>query len=207
VLFRSLSGGRPTLRSRPFEYSEADDTIVLDSELDEAASDWRSGSILFHAQGDGTGLDIWEFEVGGSGQRAVVRGGFNESDARWSPDGRWIAYTSDEPGQPEIFVQPWPVDDAPFRATFAGGVRPRWTRDGRSLLFLRGDTLMRTAMHQREGGLTFDDAEPIVELPGVRDYEAAHRSDRFLAITALSRSTPPAAHLIVDWATVVDEAN
>ena len=205
VVFRSLSDGRPTLLSRPFEYSEDDDTVVLDSELDEVASDWRGGSILFHAQGDGTGLDIWELEVASSGRRAVVRDAFNESDARWSPDGRWIAYASDEPGTPEIFVQPWPVDSEPIRATLAGGVRPRWTRDGRSLLFLRGDTLMRTTLREREDGLGFEDAEPVAELPGVRDYEAAHRSDRVLAITALSRPAPPTAHLIVDWVTGVDE--
>ena len=149
---RSVRGGRPDLVTRPFEFSEADDVVVVGSELDETASDWRSGDVLFQAPGNGTGLDIWAADTATGRSVEVVRRGFNESDARWSPDGRLVAYVSDEPGQPDIFVQPWPQDGRRWRVTSAGGTRPRWRRDSRALFFIRDGALMQAQLAGARNG-------------------------------------------------------
>jgi hypothetical protein len=142
---------------------------------------------------------VWALDVAGRSLRAVAQGGFNETDARWSPDGRWMAYVSDEPGRPEIFLERWPQDGRTWRVTSAGGTRPRWRRDGTGLFFLRDGALMQTGISERGRDLAFSPATRVVDLPGVRDYAPATRSDRVLAIVPVARAESARAHVIVDW--------
>jgi Tol biopolymer transport system component len=61
---------------------------------------------------------------------------FNESAARFSPDKRWIAYVSDESGQPEVYVRAFPEPTGKWQVSTAGGHFPRWSREGRELVYL-----------------------------------------------------------------------
>jgi Tol biopolymer transport system component len=198
IAFRSLQGGQPNVFARPPQFSDQADQPLLRSELDETASDWRGSTILFHAPGSGTGSDIWALDVGSGERRVVARGGFNESDARWSPDGRWIAYVSDEPGRADIFMERWPQDGRKWRVTSAGGTRPRW-RDSSRLLFQRDATIMQTVLTARGDDVTFGTPARVIDVPGVRDYAVAVRGDRLLAIVPVARAESPCARLITDW--------
>ena len=65
---------------------------------------------------------------------------YDESEIALSPDGRWLAYVSDETGRPELFIRPFPdVNSARFQVSTNGGVAPLWARDGRELFFLDGN--------------------------------------------------------------------
>jgi Tol biopolymer transport system component len=203
IVFRSMQGGQPNIFARPPQFSEEADQPVLRSELDETPTDWRGGTLLFHAPAPDTGVDVWALDLASGNQREVARSGFNESDARWSPDGRWVAYVSDEPGRPEIFVERWPQDGRKWRVTSAGGTRPRWQRDGRGLFLLRDGALMRAELVERGPEVSFGAPARVATLPGVRDYAPAHRSDRLLAIVPVPRSESPRARVIVDWMSLV----
>jgi eukaryotic-like serine/threonine-protein kinase len=203
LVFRSMQGGRPGLFARPPSFSQEPDQPVLRSGLDATPADWRGETLLFQAPGAATGADLWALDMASGNRREVARTGFNESDARWSPDGRWIAYVSEEPGRPEIFVERWPQDGRKWRVTSAGGTRPRWRRDGLGLLFLRDDWLME-AQHVEQGTeVTFTTPLRVASLPGVRDYDVAHRSDRILAILPVTRAESPHARVIVEWMSLV----
>ena len=65
-----------------------------------------------------------------------IHGGTNEGEPAFSPDGRWVAYMSDESGRPEIYVQPFPANGDKWTISTAGGVQPQWRGDGRELYFL-----------------------------------------------------------------------
>jgi dipeptidyl aminopeptidase/acylaminoacyl peptidase len=69
----------------------------------------------------------------------VPTGSGNVSDARLSPDGRWLAWESDESGRHEIYLGPATGTTATIRVSKAGGGAPRWRRDGKELFFLGGD--------------------------------------------------------------------
>jgi dipeptidyl aminopeptidase/acylaminoacyl peptidase len=197
ILFRSLQGGAPRFYSRlagrqgvPIEPVPATDPSTV-------PSDWRADAgVLAHAATARGDTDLFVLDRAAGTSRAVVTSRFNESDGHWSPDGRSLAYVSDEFGQPDVFVQPWPSGGR-VRVSSAGGSRPRWGRDSRSLFFLRGSELVRVA-------LTLDPlsvSAPAVVAParGLRDFDAAHRSDRLLAI--LPAQTPPSIEIraLVDW--------
>ena len=203
IVFRSMQGGQPNLFARPPQFSEQPDQPVLRSELDETPSDWRGGTLLFHAPGSGTGYDVWALDLTSGDRRAIARSGFNESDARWSPDGRWIAYVSDEPGRPEVFVERWPQDGRKWRVTSAGGTRPRWRRDARALFFLRDGALMQVTMEERGSDVAFSTASLVADLSGARDYAPANRSDRLIAVVPLARAESPRARVIADWISLV----
>src|SRR4030095_9293979 len=84
--------------------------------------------------------DIWALPPDG-GEKAfpVVETEFNETNAQFSPDGRWIAYQSDESGRVEIYVQPFPGPGRKVRISVSGGVQARWRRDGKELFYLGSD--------------------------------------------------------------------
>ena len=64
---------------------------------------------------------------------------FNELKGQLSPDNHWMAYTSDESGQREVYVRPFPVSDGKWRISTAGGEQPRWRGDGKELFFVGAD--------------------------------------------------------------------
>jgi len=131
--------------------------------------------------------------------RAVAASRFNESDGRWSPDGRRLAYVSDEFGQPDVFVQDWPAGGR-VRVSSAGGSKPRWGHDGRSLFFLRGSEIVRVAVALEP--LSVSAPAAVASAPGIRDFDAAHRGDRLLAILPAQAATPD-IRALVDWQSAV----
>jgi serine/threonine protein kinase/Tol biopolymer transport system component len=85
-------------------------------------------------------FDMWTMPVNPRGPAApLVETPFDEWSPRFSPDGRYIAFASDESGRYEVYVTAFPFTGAKTRVTAAGGWLPRWSRDGRELFYLSGD--------------------------------------------------------------------
>lgn len=90
----------------------------------------------------GTDYDIWAFSPDDRTQRVLIaQPASAEMSSRFSPDGKWIAYQSNESGPYEIYVEPFPRTGTRARVTDAGGERPVWSPDGREIFFDRNGTL------------------------------------------------------------------
>ena len=90
-----------------------------------------------------TSADVWALPAAGDRKpRVVVNTPFAERHPRLSPDGRWLAYTSDEAGRQEVFVQPFPGPGGRLQVSIDGGTEPVWSRDGRELFYINGDKMM-----------------------------------------------------------------
>ena len=199
VLFRSMQGGRPRLFTRPLDARGTPDEPVGGSDAGDTATDWRAGRLLVHTEGGASGADILSIALQGGSREPVAADPFNETDGRWSPDGEWIAFVSDESGRPDIYaVRPGPSAER-IRVSFAGGSRPRWSRDGRSIFFVRGTRIVRA---DRAPGATprFSAAVPVFDAPGLRDFDVAHRSNRLAVLVAAPAGRPPAVSAVLDWA-------
>jgi dipeptidyl aminopeptidase/acylaminoacyl peptidase len=96
---------------------------------------------------------------------SVVRANGDERQGQFSPDGRWVAYVSNEGGIDQIYIQPFPGTGGKQQASTNGGVDPRWRRDGRELFYVAPDgKLMAVAIHvEPDGGL--DHAPPVALFP------------------------------------------
>jgi hypothetical protein len=91
-----------------------------------------------------TGLDIWTLTMADRGRRALVQTRFDEYDATFSPDGRWIAFVSHEAGRQEIVVARYPGLDQ--KTTVDGGREPVWAKRGDELFYRQGDAMMAVAV-------------------------------------------------------------
>src|SRR5262249_15594735 len=114
------------------------------SEMVQLATDWSSdgGHVLYQERNPNTNWDIWILPTSGDKKPfpfAVTRS--YEGDARFSPDGKWIAYVSDESGSAEVYVQPFQNRGEKRRVSVAGGSRPAWRSDGKEF-YLAGDRVI-----------------------------------------------------------------
>src|SRR4029077_11465276 len=97
----------------------------------------------FQGSSPDRGWDVWTMSMDGNHQtRPLVQTKFNEGQPRFSPDGRWLAYLSDETGRNEVYVQPFPGSGHRVRTSTAGGEEPIWSRDGRELFYFKDADLM-----------------------------------------------------------------
>jgi hypothetical protein len=132
--------------------------------------------------------------------------------AQFSPDGRWVAYTSNEAGGNEIFVTPFPGPGRTARISEAGGAWPRWRRDGREIYFvapgpsasLFDNRLMAVEVAARGEELEVGAARELMVAPvrllgaGI-PYVAAPDGQRFLLNTFAQDPSSTAMRLVVNW--------
>jgi Tol biopolymer transport system component len=204
LLFRSMAGGTADLFARRLRQREEANEVILRSDLDETPTDWRGERVLFQARRSG-GADILALDVRTGQTEAIADTAFNETDARWSPDGRWIAYVSDESGRPDVYVRR--PDLTRMRVSLGGGRRPRWTRDGRALIFLRGSEVMRAELTGGEpAGTLFSTPQRLFEAPGIRDFDVAHRSDRMVALLPVESEARPEIGVVMNWGSLIPES-
>ncbi len=111
-------------------------------------NDWsRDGrTLLVEVRRQATTNDIVAIDVDTGTATVLLGSAYSEYNARLSPDGRWLAYVSDESGQAEVYVQPYPSLDARVAVSTAGGREPVWARNGRALFFRSADEVMEAAV-------------------------------------------------------------
>jgi len=125
---------------------QGDDVALTDSPEYKDEYGWTPDGreIIFSRNNKDKGYDLYAVAVEGDHKlRLLVEGGsFNKGDASLSPDGKWLAYVSDESGQNEVFVQSMSDPNTRAQISSAGAIAPRWARSGNELFFLAKDGLM-----------------------------------------------------------------
>jgi dipeptidyl aminopeptidase/acylaminoacyl peptidase len=105
---------------------------------------WSSDGrfVLFEQDDHKTHEDIWILDLDSDETRPFLETPFGEYDPRFSPDDRWIAYTSEESGRPEVYARRFPGPGGKVQISIEGGEFPVWSPDGRELIYRAGDTIM-----------------------------------------------------------------
>jgi len=129
---------------------------------------------------------------------------FDEQQGIFSPDGKWVAYQSDESGHFEIYVRPFPGPGAQSQVSAGGGRSPRWKADGKELYYLTPDLKLMVVNLEVEG-TAFTAAKPKAlfqthtnQATNRQQYDVA-RDGRFLIITDLPGSSAEPIHLLLNW--------
>jgi dipeptidyl aminopeptidase/acylaminoacyl peptidase len=204
VLFRSLQNGTPNLFMHAAHRADAADEPVLQSPLDETPTDWQHGRIAFQAPDPRSGVDLWTLTPATGARETLVKSAFGQTDGRWSPDGRFLAYVSDESGRPDVYALPT-SGSSRARVSFAGGTRPRWSRDSRTLFFLRGSQIMRAEVDDSRPP-RFGPPRPVLDVPGIRDFDVAHRRDAIVALLPSKPASAAPVTAVIDWQSAIGAA-
>lgn len=164
VIFSSDRDGPDNLyRKRSDGSGELERVVEADSPL--WASSWSNDGRFVAYMMATTALDLWVAPTDGSGTPELfLSTPFAESDADFSPDGRWLAYGSNESGRSEVYVRPFPPGGGKWQVSDGGGGYPRWSGDGRELFYRTDEGIMVASV---EGtGDTFRAGKPQSVLEG-----------------------------------------
>src|SRR5262249_44958019 len=106
--------------------------------------------VAFSEEDPATGWNIWILRLQGDRKpQPFLQTPANEGGPTFSPDGRWLAYQSDESGRWEIYVRPFPSPGGKVQISTEGGAEPVWARNGRELFYRNGRKMMVTALETK----------------------------------------------------------
>jgi Tol biopolymer transport system component len=211
IAFASTRAGVFDLYVKPSNGAGAE-APVLASPYRKIPQAWsRDGRwLLYHEDAPTTGRDLWALDLSApaAAPRVVAHTPADELLAKFSPDGRWVAYQTNESGRFEVVVQPFPDAGGRWQVSTAGGVSPRWRADGTELYFLAPDaTLMAAPV--TAAGATFAAGPPVALFPtriveggtiaqGRPQYAVA-ADGRFLINQPVADAAVPPITLILNW--------
>jgi serine/threonine-protein kinase len=110
--------------------------------------------LLYQATNTSGGTDLMEFDLSGKKSQPWLQTNFNEGEARFSPDGRWVAYVSDQTGRSEVWARPYGATGSPVRVSSSGGHEPTWARDGHTIFYQEGSRMMAAGFQAAAGVAT-----------------------------------------------------
>jgi hypothetical protein len=173
---------------------------VFHDDHDKNPMDWSPDGrlALFLSVSSATREDVWMINLADGKAAPLVATRFSEVDARFSPDGKWFAYCSDESGRPEIYVQSLADAANRHQVSVAGGVRPRWRGDGRELFFGTAGGLQSVDIRTDHG---FEASQPreLFKGPPAVDYAATKDGQRFLAAVLVDDNPFHPPTVVLNW--------
>jgi len=166
----------------------------------QQALEWLpDGSILYQDVVPETDLDLMLLSPGEKRMpHKILATRFKEMNATISPNGRWMAYISDDTGDFQVYVRSFPQLDAPRRISANGGQNPRWAPNGRELYFIEGDRLVGVPVNT---GGAFESGKPTVLFQhgaGIVDFDVA-KDGRFLINSGHIGYTSAPIAVVVNW--------
>ncbi len=207
IFFRADRVGPPDIWAIPASSPGRDSVFFRRNGVqhpDDVSPDGRF--MVFTEWSRKTNGDLWLLPLAEGAQPTVLeQGPYFEAGARFSPDGRSLAYVSGEAGTLEIYVRPLGGSGERIRVSATGGRMPRWRRDGKELYYVApsGDLMavpIRPGARPEPGN-----ASVLFRLEGeLRDYDVEASGQRFLVDLAPTERAP--IGVIVNWPTLAGEA-
>jgi serine/threonine protein kinase len=184
------------------DIGQGSEEVVTDGSENKELYDWTADGreVIFGRQNKDAGWDIYAAPIQGDHKpRPLVETPFNQTEARVSPDGKWLAYVSDESGQNEVFVQA--MNDPGTRAQISRdtGSSPCWARSGNELLYLSKDRLMSVKFSL---GGALNPGKPVVLFEDKRDwngYDLARDGRLLVAREAEKKGMGTQINVVLHW--------
>jgi len=202
IAFSSKRGTVYDIYTKAVDSAEAE-RLLVHFPGDKMVEDWSpDGKYLV-----GTLLrsGLWILPISGPEEPRLVRsnGRAETWQSEFSPDGRWLAYMSEESGAPEVYVEPFPSTGARWQISPHGGAEPHWRADGKELFFLGADgTLMALPV----SGVSWQRGRPtalfrvsVPDLTGCSDFAVARDGESFVVNVFVSDPIVPPIDVVSNW--------
>ena len=183
-----------------------DEQLLMQGDGDDIPTSWsRDGKYILFMRFQGGGRSgVWLLPLDDRKPKPLLQSSaFELSAATFSPNGRFIAYTSDETGRNEVYVQPFPLSGEKWVISSGGGFLPQWRDDGKELFYVTTDGRVMSAEIKSDGA--FDDlvTKPLFQIdikraPGY-PYAVAPDGSRFLINTPADANNPVPMTLVLNW--------
>ncbi len=208
VVYSAQRGSTPTLFWKTFEGNAAPEKITDAQHRQYASSFSPDGKFLayteYHPQ---TGGDIWVVRLDVSPRRPepFLRTPFQEGMPVFSPDGRWIAYQSNESGKTQIHVAQFPGGGIKQQVSIEGGTQPTWAPGGKQLFFLNGSRLMAVDVNTQSGWsvgkprMLFEHKFTVPSLEARRAYDVFPDGKRFLFVERAAQREVRELSVVLNW--------
>ncbi len=196
IYSRSVTEGTPEqalLRER---------TMIYPSEVSP------NGSVLLYTRATGLSTDLWYVRLGADRtSHPFVQTAFHERDGQFSPDGKWVAYQSNEAGHYEIYLRPFPGPGDRIQVSAGGGQQARWARNGSELFYIAADQRLTSVRvtFGASGKLVLGTPVPLFRTEfdssfmARQQYVVSPDGQRFLINAATDAIDPPSINLILNW--------
>ena len=216
IVFASSRPGAPNLYAKPASGSSNEELLLQNNQV-KIPTDWSAdGKFILYREINAKGkFDLWVLPLeGDKTPKPFLQDDFDKGGGKFSPDGKWIAYSSDEAGPYQVYVRPFPGPGGQYQVSASGGSNPRWRRDGKELFYLGPDGKLMAV--EVKAGATFETgaAKPLFDAhvrgwlgtggggPGLsaRDnYAVSRDGQRFLINSLTDVSAPSPITVVLNW--------
>jgi serine/threonine protein kinase len=181
--------------------------VLVEGSLDKYPTSWSPDGrfILYDSIGGSTSLNLFVLPLFGDRKPfPFLQTQFNEVSGRFSPDDRWVVYSSNESGRYEVYVAPFPGPGGKWQISTAGGDWPRWRSDGNEIFYLApGRGLMAAAVNGKGSSFEVGAVKPLFQTraTGLEDrYAVSSDGQRFLINTAPEQAASAPITVVLNWA-------
>jgi eukaryotic-like serine/threonine-protein kinase len=206
VMFASRRGAFYELFTRRVDTTGADEPLLA-PQGDKLVDDWSPDGRYLSASVQRNAL--WILPIDPSTKPWIVRKDPNTEDwqSEFSPDNKWIAYTSRESGKSEVYVEPFPATGARWQISTSGGSEPHWWRGPSELRYIGPDGML-FAVSRAAGGWETSDARPLFRISiadpiGSGDYTVSPDGSRIVVNTFISDPLIPPIEVVVNWSALL----
>jgi Tol biopolymer transport system component len=207
ISFYSNSEGPQNLFWQLADGSGGPERLIASEHTQSPMSSSLDGKLLAFLDVDPTtGWDIWVLRLGDRKAQPFLRTRFSESAPRFSPDGRWLAYFSNESGRFEVYMRPYPGPGRKEPISTEGGTEPVWNPNGRELFYRSGDKMMAVDIVTQP---SFAAGKPHILFEGpyvptpltFPNYDVSPDGQRFLMLkpSESAQAAPTQINVVLNW--------
>jgi Tol biopolymer transport system component len=206
IVFQSNRQGQSALYQKVSSGTGNEELLVQEGGLKvptDLSSDGRF--LAYHVIDNKTKTwDLGLYSVAGKKTSAFLSTPAAEVNGRFSPDGRWIAYQSDESGTVEVYVRPFPGPGGKWQISTAGGGQPVWNRNGKEIFYVAADNKLMAVDVKADSGFEAGPPRALfdVHLKSVNGwkYDVSPDGQRFLANVVIGEVKTNPITLVLNWA-------
>jgi serine/threonine protein kinase/Tol biopolymer transport system component len=210
IVFISNQTGRSQLYLKNADGSGSEEEVADLGASSGNPWDWSRDAkyILFRKANE-----LWYLSWPGREAKPLSQAKWTVRNAQFSPDGRWMAYASNETGSWEIYVSPFPGVKGKWQVSSAGGQEPRWRQDGKELFYLSPDGKMMAAAVTT--GASFKAGSPVALFQTHRrqpvssqdqfSYDVRADGQKFLVITKVDEANAAPLSVLLNWASEIEK--
>jgi dipeptidyl aminopeptidase/acylaminoacyl peptidase len=204
IVFNSRRKGHLDLYQKASNGAGTEEVLVEDN-VDKYPVSWSPDGRFILYVSSGTSNSLFALPLSGDRKPfPFLKTQFSGVSAQFSPDGRWVAYQSNESGRAEVYVAPFPGPGGQRQISTAGGGLPRWRHDGAEIFYLDLDNnLMAAAVNGKAGNFDVGAVKPLFGTHAAQGgryrYDVSADGQRFLINTALQQPTSAPITVVVNW--------